>query len=234
MRFIDMSNNEGLLRRGSRFAALLAVAVVLVSTLGNNVTAQHPERDYYKASSYPDGIQMLRNLNQNHYRLAAGALERRRYQAAQADLEFMLKYFPNHPHALAGMAQVGIGLKRPDLADQHFRNAIERYPEHDETYMIYGVFLHRLGRTDAAIAQYKKALEINPNSGFGHYNLGLAYVDTKDYAQANAHAQKAYQRGVNLPGLKRRLEAARAWKPADPSADAGATPGPAKREGEAE
>ncbi len=228
-----MSDTKDLLKRGGRFAALVAAAVILISTLGNNVAAQDPGRDYYKASSYRDGIQMLKNLNQNHFRPAAGALERRRYQAAQGDLEFMLKYFPNHPQALAGMAQVGIGLKRPDLADQHFRNAIERYPDHDETYVIYGIFLQKLGRTDAAIAQYRKALEINPNSGFGHYNLGLAYVDTKDYAQANAHAQKAYQLGVNFPGLKRQLEAARAWKPAEPSAGAAATPESAKREGEA-
>lgn len=228
-----MHGKEGLPGRGGRFAALLAVVLVLFSTLGN-VAAQDPGRDYYKAGIYPDGMQMLRNLNQNHYRLAAAALERRRYQAAQGDLEFMLRYFPNHPHALAGMAQVGIGLKRPDLADQHFKNAIERYPDHHETYVIYGVFLHRLGRTDAAIAQYKKALEINPNAAFGHYNLGLAYVDTKDYAQANAHAQKAYQLGVNLPGLKRQLEAAKAWKPVEPSSGAPATSESAERAGKPE
>jgi tetratricopeptide (TPR) repeat protein len=229
-----MSDNEGLRGRRGRFTALLAVAVVLVSTLSNIVAAQNPGRDYYKASAYRDGIQMLRNLNQNHYRQAAGALERKRYHAARSDLEFMLKYFPNHPQALAGMAQVAVGLKRPDLADQHFRDAIERYPEHDETYVIYGVFLHKLGRTDAAIAQYRKALEINPASGFGHYNLGLAYVDTKDYAQANAHAQKAYQLGVNFPGLKRQLEAVRAWKPAESSTGASAAPESAEREGKAE
>jgi len=219
--------------RGRRITVVLAVVAALVSSLVNGVAAQDSGRDYYQASAYRDGPQMLRNLNQNHYRLAVRQLERRRYHAAQPDLEFMLRYFPNHPQALAGMAQVSIGLKRPDLADEYFRNAIGRYPQHDETYVIYGVFLHRLGRTDAAIAQYRKALEINPNSAFGHYNLGLAYVDNKSYAQANVHAQKAYQLGISLPGLKRQLESAGAWKPTGTPGTSAQTDGSA-REGRAD
>lgn len=206
--------------RRLRLPVTLAAAAALCWALAHGAAAQDPGRDYYTAGASTDGAQMLRNLDQNHYRLAAGALERRRYAGAQADLEFMLKYVPNHPRALAGMAQVALGLKRPDLAEQRFKAAIERYPQYDETYVIYGVFLHKLGRTDAAIAQYRKALEINASSGFAHYNLGLAYVDTKDYAQANAHAQKAYQLGVSFPGLKRQLQAVGAWKPTEPSADA--------------
>ena len=220
--------------RGRRIALALAIAAVLVSALANGVAAQDSGRDYYQASAYRDGPQMLRNLNQNHYRLAARQLQRRHYSEARPDLEFMLRYFPNHPQALAGMAQVGIGLKRPDLADEYFREAIGRYPQHDETYVIYGVFLHKLARTDAAIAQYRKALAINPDSALGHYNLGLAYVDTKAYEQANAHAQKAYQLGITFTGLRRQLEAAGAWKPAEPPTGTSTqTDGP-PREGKAD
>ena len=211
--------------------AALAAAAILSLALIQDSAAQAPVRDYYQAGASTSGAQMLRNLDQNHYRGAARQLEIRRYHAAIPDLEFMLKYIPNHPQALAGIAQVSVGLKRPDLADQHFKNAIQLYPDHDETYVIYGVFLHKLGRMDAAIAQYKKALEINPNSVLGHYNLGLAFVDTKDYVEANLHAQRAYQGGMTLPGLRRQLEAANAWKPAAPSTDVSASPEPAGSEG---
>ncbi|MCC6609933.1 MAG: tetratricopeptide repeat protein [Burkholderiales bacterium] len=196
------------------FLVATAAAVVLgLASLSGNAAAQDPGRDYYMASSYSDGMQMLRNLNQNHYRPASEKLSRGHYSGVEGDLDFMLKYFPNHPQALAGMAQLAIGLKRPYMAERYFKNAIERYPDHDETYMIYGVFLHRLGRLQPAIAQYEKALEINPDSALGHYNLGLAYVDIKRYREANVHAQKAYQLGVTLPGLRRQLEAAKAWDP---------------------
>jgi len=216
---------------GRLFKVTLAVAAAVMLGLANGASAQDPGRDYYQAGATRGGVQMLRNLDQNHYRLAAGALERGRYQGAVPDLEFMLKYIPNHPQALAGIAQASIGLKRPDLADQYFKNAIQRYPSHDETYVIYGVFLHKLGRVNAAIAQYRKALEINPNSVLGHYNLGLAYVDTKAYSEANVHAQKAYQLGMTLPGLRRQLEAANAWKPSVPSADVSPSPRPADSKG---
>jgi len=205
-----------------RFPATLVAAAALSCALALGAVAQDAARDYYTAGASTDGAQMLRNLDQNHYRRAVGALERRRYEGALADLEFMLKYVPNHPRALAGISQVAIGVQRPDLAEQRFKAALERYPQHDETYVIYGVFLHKLGRTDAAIAQYRKALELNPISGFAHYNLGLAYVDTKDYARANAHAQQAYRLGITFPGLKRQLQAVRAWEPDAPVTDAAA------------
>jgi tetratricopeptide (TPR) repeat protein len=200
-----------------RLTAVFLAATVLAAACFSRAAAQDLGRDYYTAGASSLGIQMLRNLDRYHYQPAMRQLQQRRYQQALPDLEFMLRNVPNHPQALAGIGQVGIGLKRPDLAEQYFRNALERYPKRDETYVIYGVFLQRLGRTNEAITAYRKALELNPASGFGHYNLGLAYVDTKDYAQANAHAQKAYQLGVNLPGLRRKLEVVGAWAPAGTS-----------------
>jgi tetratricopeptide (TPR) repeat protein len=214
MRLGPSRDREHPMDRRGFLLVLTAAAAVLGLAPFENAAAQVVGRDYYMASSYSDGMQMLRNLDQNHYRPAFEKLRRGHYGGIQGDLEFMLKYFPNHPQALTGMAQLAIGLKRPDMAEQYFRNAIERYPDHDETYVIYGVFLHKLGRMQPAMAQYKKALEINPDSALGHYNLGLAYVDVKNYREANVHAQKAYQLGASLPGLRKQLEAAKAWDPA--------------------
>jgi len=56
------------------FAAPLVVAIGLFFAAFQNVQAQDPGRDYYRAGAYADGRQMLNNLNQNHYRLAAGQL----------------------------------------------------------------------------------------------------------------------------------------------------------------
>lgn len=198
-----------------RLLVLLLTALAHLAASAGIAVAQDPGRDYYLAGSYPDGLQMLRNLDRNHYRPAAEKLARGQYKGVQGDLEFMLKYFPNHPRALAGMAALGVATKRPDEAERYFQNAIDRYPGHDETHVVYGTFLHKLGRIEAAIAQYKRALEINPDSAYGHYNLGLAYVDQKDYQQANIHAQRAYQLGASFPGLRRKLEAVKAWNPSE-------------------
>ncbi len=45
-----------------------------------------------------------------------------------------------------------------------------------------------------------------------HYNLGLAYVDLKQYDKALLSAHKAYQLGFPLMGLKNRLQRAGAWR----------------------
>jgi hypothetical protein len=35
------------------------------------------------------------------------------------------------------MAELAVTTKRPDVAEPYFRNAIEPYPGHDETHVIY-------------------------------------------------------------------------------------------------
>ena len=59
------------------FSASLAVATVLCLALIHGAAAQDPGRDYYQARTEADGVQLLRNLDQNHYRRAVGALEER-------------------------------------------------------------------------------------------------------------------------------------------------------------
>jgi tetratricopeptide (TPR) repeat protein len=195
------------------FALVIFVLITCLGLPGTAPAQDSVARDYYLAGSEREAVQALKNMHRLHYEPALKALQARKYQYALGDLEFMLKYFPNHPQALDKIGEVALGLKRPDIAQRRFEAALERYPQHDETYVVYGTFLHRLGRVDLAIAQYQRALEINPNSVYGNYNLGLAYVDRKEYAQANVHAQKAYELGVTFPGLRKRLQAAGAWKP---------------------
>jgi len=211
-------------------SGLIATMTALVLGLVTASAQDSIARDYYLAGSEREAVNALRNMHRFHYEPALKALQARKYQNAQGDLEFMLKYFPNHPQALDKMGEVALGLKRPDIAEQRFATAIARYPQHDETYVVYGTFLHRLRRVDLAIAQYQKALEINPNSVYGHYNLGLAYVDRKDYTRANVHAQKAYELGVTFPGLRKRLQAAGAWKPLESTSSSSAEPVPGAKQ----
>ena len=47
------------------------------------------------------------------------------------------------------------------------------------------------GRYDAAIAEFKKAIAINPNDAYAHYNLGVAYRANEMYDAAIAEYKKA-------------------------------------------
>jgi len=211
--------------RSCCFGGFLTAVLVYGLAFPGTASAQDiVARDYYLAGSDPAAARTLRNVERYHYEPALKYLRSRNYRYAQNDLEFILKYFPNHPQALAKISEIGLAVKRPDLAEEHFRNAIERYPQRDETHVIYGTFLHKLGHIDAAIAEYRKALEINASSVYAHYNLGLAYVDRKDYSEANVHAQKAYQLGAGFPALRRKLQAAGAWRPLETTSSSPVSP----------
>ena len=51
------------------------------------------------------------------------------------------------------------------------------------------------------------ALKLDQGNANIHYNLGLVYLDLKDYPKAREHAQRAYELGFALTGLRKRLEA---------------------------
>ena len=198
---------------------LLAALLTMGLLSAGGLYAETFGRDYYAAGFDRAATTDLRNVERYHYGPAVEKLRRKQYAYALADIEFVLRYFPNHPNALDLIGDWGVATKRTEIAEEHFKKAIALYPEHDATYTVYGTFLHKVRRVDEAIAQYKKALELNPESPYANYNLGLAYVERKNYAQANAHAQKAYRLGMTFPALRQKLQAAGAWRPIETDKD---------------
>lgn len=94
--------------------------------------------------------------------------------------------------------------------------------------MIYGIYLLKLGRSLEAVEHLKKATELAGDSANVHYNLGLAYVELREFDKAVEHAHRAYSLGFELPGLRNKLERAGKWRDAPPpkveNADTPATP----------
>ena len=126
----------------------------------------------------------------------------------------MLRYFPNHPKGLLLLAQMcAEGVTQHCDLDVVFEKAIATNPNVAGTYVTQGVYLHRVKRYREAIASYQRALAIDPDSLNGHYNLGLAYLETKQYDLANQEAQRAYALGAPFPGLRDRLKKSGQWKP---------------------
>jgi hypothetical protein len=55
-------------------------------------------------------------------------------------------------------------------------------------------------------------VELMPDSAEAHYNLGLLYVRSGEYAEARTHAGRAYALGYPLPGLRDQLDRAGQWR----------------------
>lgn len=137
------------------------------------------------------------------------------------NLNFILNWVPNHPHALLKMSTLQIRTGRPKSTDQYMDSAVRFAPDDPAVYVLYGIHLQRTDRLSKAIEQYQRAVDLAPKYSEAHYNLGLAYLEAGKLEKANEHAQIAYGLGYRLPGLEQQLKARNAWVPAKGSAEKG-------------
>jgi Tfp pilus assembly protein PilF len=135
-----------------------------------------------------------------------------------ADISYTLRAFPNHPRALLAMARLGEKEKtpRPSGADYtvecYFDRALRFTPEDPSVRLLFGTFLLKNGKREAAIEQLKIAELHAGANGNVYYNLGLAYFDLKDYGKAREYAKRAHELGFTLPGLKNKLQSVGQWR----------------------
>ena len=130
------------------------------------------------------------------------------------ECNFILNIFPNHPQALRLVTQACLAFKSSICRlDEVFTRAVEINPKIPGTYLIQGVYQYRARQYEKAIESFKGAVAIDSDLADAHYDLGLTYVQTKQYDLANDHAQRAYALGYPLPGLRDKLMRAGKWKP---------------------
>lgn len=139
------------------------------------------------------------------------------------DLAYILRQVPNHPRALALIAQFEIrnghqqGFSRHPVytADCYFRRALTMTANNQVVHLLYAVYLHKTRDYDAALKEYLIAKEIGPANSELHYSLGLLYVDREEYEAARREAVIAYELGYPLSGLRARLQRLGKWENAD-------------------
>lgn len=169
----------------------------------------------------------LNDINQNHWVPAQRELKDKRVQWALYQLNYLLIRVPNHYPALFELGRIqqqypGV-VYDPALAGKdevlefsptpecYFDRAFRYRPNDATLRMLFGMYHQRTGKLDDALAEYRKAESMDPESSEIQYNLGLLYFDLKDYESSRQHAQKAYALGYPLEGLRKKLTAAGHW-----------------------
>lgn len=82
--------------------------------------------------------------------------------------------------------------KRPVEGDEAFKALIAKYPNVPKLHYFYGVFLIT-DRSDDAIAEFKRELEISPENIFALLALASEYINRNDYAAALPYALRAVE-----------------------------------------
>ena len=135
------------------------------------------------------------------------------------DIDYTLRAFPNHARALASVARFSLqgGKFRDEIAissaECAFDRAIAFAPDDPAVRVIYGNYLYKRKRFDAAREQYEAALKFYPDSAEINYNAGLFYTEVGDLVRAKECAKIAYDQGYPLPGLNNRIAALEARAP---------------------
>ena len=143
-----------------------------------------------------------------------------RASALLGDLDYTLRAVPNHPGALLAVSKLerreGRLPQDPSYtwlrtADCYFDRALRLTPQNPIVHMLYGIHLHATNNLKKALKHYKIAEQLNLKSAELAYNMGLLYVDLKQYENAKKYAKQAYARGYPLDGLKNMLAEVGQW-----------------------
>ena len=84
-------------------------------------------------------------------------------------------------------------------AEKEFKRAIELNPRYATAHQWYGGFLEATGRRNEAIAERKRAQELDPLSLVINFELGLAFFYSRDYDKAIEQFQKTLELDQNFP-----------------------------------
>ncbi len=173
----------------------------------------------YGPFDYRTSANMLAIVEKAHFTPDVEALRRGNTGPLGADLDYTLRASPNHHRALIAITSLARRTKSEKVPGAqftiscYFDRALRFAPNDGVVRLIYGTYLSRSGKRPDAIKQLEIAQSLDEHNPNVHYNLGLLYFDAKDYAKARLHAQRAYELGFELRGLRKMLEDAGQWEP---------------------
>jgi predicted Zn-dependent protease len=161
------------------------------------------EADYFDASIDSRVKQALANAERYHMgQSVIESIAKGRYKEALPDIDFVLRYFPNHPMGLQLLTSIAVLSKNRALPIQYFEKAIALYPKHAITYAQYGWYYVTIDRVDIGIRKLQDAIELDRQLTAAYIWLAHAY-DKKGQSQlAREAAARARELGYNgaLPG----------------------------------
>lgn len=175
--------------------------------------------DYYAPEDFHRGraraLDIRSSVEKNHLKPARKCIREMNVRCAQNELDFVLRWVPNHPQGLELLSRFSVEQKKPKSALPYLDFAIENYPQYVSSYIIYGIHRYRMEQYSRAVKRFEQALERNPDSASAHYNLGLTLVRLDRLSEARKHAERAYELGYPLQGLRKQLKERGAWTEAD-------------------
>jgi tetratricopeptide (TPR) repeat protein len=204
---------------------LTSLALLSLSGIVNSQTPPGPETcpatyEFGDVVDYldPQYAERVRGIEHNHLNAdVENLIKGQTTSRPGGDLRFILGYVPNHHRALALLMRLAAleGTEMPAESGPYtvrcwMHRATVFSPRDGTSFLLYGVYLARKDLYQEALIQLEQAGRLLPDNSKVEvdYNLGLVYFELKNYEASRAHAERAYEAGFPLPGLRRKLAAA--------------------------
>jgi tetratricopeptide (TPR) repeat protein len=129
-----------------------------------------------------------------HYQRAQANIRLNDLSSAEQDLQQALGLHPKHLAAQMTLAEVTAKSKSPAEALKAYTGVVEAFPDNPVTYNNRGMFLQSQGKTEQAITDFTKAIEIDERFIPAYINRGFAYLESGDSNRAEA----AFSEAINL------------------------------------
>lgn len=136
------------------------------------------------------------------------------------DLEYTLNVFPNHHRALVAMQRLGERMKTQQPPGAHyvvecyFERAVRYAPTDEVAHLLYANYLVTEKRDNDARSELAKTEPLAKDNALTQFNLGLVYLELKDYDKALDKAHAAQALGLTRPQLIDGLKKAGKWREA--------------------
>ena len=140
--------------------------------------------DYFKGKKGEDSSHFL---TEKHVQMANRHLAKSRLLNAESEYTQALKIEENHLQANLGMGKIFSAKGEEDKAKEYFNklSSMEELFEKENKHVFneLAIELRKKGMLDEAIANYQKALTLDPEDWVLYYNLGRAYFEKGEVAQ---------------------------------------------------
>jgi predicted Zn-dependent protease len=158
--------------------------------------APHTVYDYFDASTDRIVKQRLQAVERFHMNKELfDGIANGKYKYALGDIDFTLRYFPNHPRGLQLLTTVAVLAKNRALPIRYFEKAIALYPSHAITHAQYGWYFVTIGDFENGLQKIKHAIEMDPKLIAGYVWLAQAYEKKGDLQLAREARERAKELG---------------------------------------
>lgn len=202
-------------------SSIFVAAALVLSGAGLPVLAQSncgSLQNHYGPFDYRIERDKAFQVEKHHFNAGVESLQRGQSGANIAgDIEYLLRVFPNHHRGLNSLMRLGLKIRSEYLeglaysVECYFERALRFQPQDAIVRMLYANYLVVHKRPSEAMQQLEVAIGLAADNPFTHFNIGLIYMDLKDYPHALVQAHRAMELGFTKQDLKERLVVAGQW-----------------------